>query len=140
VSATPPKSSADSPSNPTPGPLESRRGGQRQPARWTMPDASAGASSSLSPEAALRARKRARLGLVLIAVGVVGILWGVFYVLAALPTAEKLDFAHRMTDYQARKSVHESFPGGLVRALVGLGVALWGGRLHAKALRELGSN
>jgi hypothetical protein len=144
VSATPPNSSADSPSNPTPGPPEGQRGGprggQRQLARWTMPEASVGASSSLSPEAVLRARKRARLGLVLIAVGVVGILWGVFYVLAALPTAEKLDFAHRMTDYQARKSVHETFPGGLVRALVGLGVALWGGRLHAKALRELGSN
>jgi hypothetical protein len=103
-----------------------------------MPDASTGASSSLSPDAVLACRKRAKFGLALIALGVLGILWGVFHVLGALPTAEKLDFAHRMTDYQARKSVHETFPGGLARALVGLGIAVWGGSVRAKALRSLG--
>ncbi len=105
-------------------------------ARWTMPDAAP--PPSLAPEAAAQAELRARRGLVLIAIGVLGVLWGVFHVLAALPTAEKLDFAHRMTDFQARSSVHENFPGGLARALIGLGVALWGGRMRASALRALG--
>lgn len=105
-------------------------------ARWTTPDAAP--PPSLSPEQAAQAELRARRGLMLIAVGVLGILWGVFHVLAALPTAEKLDFAHRMTDYQARSSVHETFPGGLARALIGLAIALWGGRMRAAALRALG--
>jgi hypothetical protein len=34
--------------------------------------------------------------------------------------------------------VHENFPGGLLRALCGLGVALWGGRVRGAALRALG--
>lgn len=93
---------------------------------------------SLSPTEAHAAERRAKLGLALIALGIVGILWGVFHILNALPTAEKLDFAHRMTDYQARKSVHETFPGGLLRSLIGLGVALLGGRIRGKALRALG--
>lgn len=109
---------------------------ERVVARWTMPDAAP--TSSLPPEQAAQAERRARRGLVLIGIGVLGVLWGVFHVLAALPTAEKLDFAHRMTDYQARSSVHENFPGGLARALVGLAVALWGGRMRGVALRELG--
>ena len=132
MSETPSSSSPIPPPNsPPPHPV-------RQTARWTMPDPSASESSSLSPDASLACRKRAKLGLALIALGVLGILWGVFHVLGALPTAEKLEFAHRMTDYQARKSVHETFPGGLARALVGLGIALWGGRVRAKALRALG--
>lgn len=94
--------------------------------------------SSLSPEQTAREEQRAKLGLVLIVVGVLGILWGVFHVLGALPTAERLEFAHRMTDYQARSSVHETLPGALLRALAGLGVALWGGRVRGVALRALG--
>lgn len=94
--------------------------------------------STLSPEQVTREEQRAKRGLVLIVAGVVGILWGVFHVLGALPTAEKLEFAHRMTDHQARSSVHETFPGGLLRALAGLAVALWGGRMRGAALRALG--
>lgn len=94
--------------------------------------------SALSPEQAVREEQRAKRGLALIVLGVLGILWGVFHVLGALPTPEKLEFAHRMTDYQARSSVHDTFPGGLARALAGLGVALWGGRMRGAALRALG--
>ncbi|MBL8801872.1 MAG: hypothetical protein JNN27_07755 [Planctomycetes bacterium] len=96
------------------------------------------APAALTPEQSRREEQRAKLGLALIVAGLLGILWGVFHVLNGLPTAEKLDFAHRMTDYQARKSVHENFPGGLLRALCGLGVALWGGRVRGAALRALG--
>lgn len=92
----------------------------------------------LTPEQQRAAELRARVGLALIVAGVLGILWGVFHVLGALPTAEKLDFAHRMTDYQARKSVHETFPGGMMRALAGLTIALAGGHLRGRALRALG--
>lgn len=92
----------------------------------------------LTPDAQRAAELRARLGLGLIVAGVLGILWGVFHVLGALPTAEKLDFAHRMTDYQARKSVHETFPGGMMRALAGLAIALAGGHVRGRALRALG--
>jgi hypothetical protein len=75
--------------------------------------------------------RRARVGLVLIVLGLGGILWGVFHVLNAIPRSERRDFAHRTTDRQARGAVHEHFLGGLLRALAGLGVALVGGRLRA---------
>jgi len=84
------------------------------------------------------AERRAKIGLALIAVGILGILWGVFHVLDAVPKPESLDFAHRTTDHQARAAVHRSFFGGLVRALFGLTIAISGGRMRGRALRELG--
>ena len=87
--------------------------------------------------AAVHAR-RAKLGLALIALGILGILWGVFHVLEAVPKPEQLDFAHRTTDYEARSAVHATFFGGLVRAFLGIGVALVGGTIRNRALRALG--
>jgi hypothetical protein len=81
-------------------------------------------------------RRRARLGLVLIVLGIGGILWGVFHVLEAVPRSEQRDFAHRTTYGEAKAAVHESFLGGLVRALAGLALAMAGARVRARALRE----
>lgn len=78
-------------------------------------------------------RKRARLGLILIALGVVGMLWGVFHILDSVPKPAKREFAYRTTDFQARSAVHDSFFGGFVRAMAGLGLALYGGHLRKKA-------
>lgn len=80
--------------------------------------------------------KRARLGLVLIGLGLLGILWGVFHILESVPKPAKREFAYRTTDHQARSAVHDSFAGGLVRALAGLGLALYGGHVRRKALGE----
>ena len=79
---------------------------------------------------------RARLGVVLVVLGIAGILWGVFHVLNAIPRPEQLDFAHRTTDREARSAVHETFLGGLVRALLGLGIAIAGAHLRSRALRD----
>jgi hypothetical protein len=69
-----------------------------------------------------------RLGAALIAIGIAGILWGVFHVLAATqpPPGAPL---RRQTYDEVKPRVHRSFAGGLVRALAGLGVALIGGRV-----------
>ncbi|MCC7010998.1 MAG: hypothetical protein IT454_00435 [Planctomycetes bacterium] len=90
-------------------------------------------SDPARPPSTPESERRAALGLVLIGLGVLGILWGVFHILEAVPKPEKLEFAHRTTDFQARSAVHDSFLGGLLRALVGLGLALWGGRLRSKS-------
>lgn len=74
---------------------------------------------------------RKRLGAALIALGILGILWGVFHVLAATqpPPGEPL---RRQTYNEVKPRVHAAFAGGLVRALAGLGVALVGGRLAGR--------
>jgi hypothetical protein len=83
------------------------------------------------------ARRRAAIGAALIALGVAGILWGVFHVLAAAQLRpERLDFAHRTTSDQARQAVHETFGGGLLRALAGLALAIAGGRVRARAREQ----
>lgn len=71
-----------------------------------------------------------RLGLGLVALGLACILWGVFHVLGAIGGYEKRDFAHRKTDYEVRKTVHQTFPGGFARAMAGLGLILVGARLR----------
>ena len=93
-----------------------------------------------APDAPRReaAERRAAIGLALIGLGVLGILWGVFHLLNALPEPQSLDFAHRTTDYQNRKVVHEELVGTVWRGLLGLLLALYGGRLRGKAQRELG--
>ena len=92
----------------------------------------------LSDDDRRRAELRAKLGLALIVLGIAGILWGVFHLLDALPKPESLDFAHRTTDFENRKVVHEEFAGTVWRGLLGFGVALVGGRIRANAKRELG--
>ncbi len=82
---------------------------------------------------AIERRRRARLGLILIALGVVGMLWGVFHILGSVPKPAKREFAYRTTDFQARSAVHDSFLGGFARAMAGLGLALYGGHLRKKA-------
>lgn len=77
-----------------------------------------------------------RLGVVLIAVGVAGILWGVFHVLNSIGGYESRDFAHRKRDFEVRSIVHETFPGGFLRAMVGLSIALLGGRVRRRALER----
>lgn len=78
-------------------------------------------------------RKQARLGLILVALGIVGVLWGVFHILGSVPKPAKREFAYRTTDFQARSAVHDSFLGGFARAMAGLGLALYGGHLRKKA-------
>ena len=78
-------------------------------------------------------RKQARLGLILVALGIVGVLWGVFHILGSVPKPAKREFAYRTTDFQARSAVHDSFLGGFARAMAGLGLALYGGHLCKKA-------
>jgi hypothetical protein len=80
--------------------------------------------------------KRARLGLVLIGLGLIGILWGVFHILESVPRPAKREFAYRTTDFQARSAVHGSFAGGLLRALAGLSLAVYGAHVRRKALGD----
>jgi hypothetical protein len=95
-------------------------------------------AAQLSSDDTAALQRRASIGLALIGLGLLGILWGVFHVLGAVPKPEQLDFAHRTTDFEARSAVHATFFGGLVRALCGLVVALCGGALRNRALRALG--
>lgn len=89
--------------------------------------------TDVDQRAAEQRGKRARAGLVLIALGIVGMLWGVFHILDSVPKPAKREFAYRTTDFQARSAVHDSFFGGFARAMVGLGLALYGGRLRKRA-------
>jgi hypothetical protein len=79
------------------------------------------------------ATPRQRLGLALIALGIAGILWGVFHVLGAIGGYEVRDFAHRKPDSEVRAIVHRTFPGALARSLFGLALVLAGGRLRRRA-------
>jgi hypothetical protein len=81
-------------------------------------------------------RKRERAGLLLIGLGIVVMLWGVLHILDSVPKPAKREFAYRTTDFQARSAVHDSFFGGFARAMVGLGLALYGGRLRKRASED----
>jgi len=76
---------------------------------------------------------RSKLGTALIALGIAGILWGVFHVLGAIGGYEQRDFAHRKTDHEVRTIVHETFPVGFAKAMAGLAVLLAGGHLRRSA-------
>ena len=57
--------------------------------------------------------------------------------LNAIGGYEERDFAHRKTDYQVRSTVHETFPGGLARALGGLALVVIGGKLRVGDARRI---
>ena len=72
---------------------------------------------------------QAKFGALLVALGIVGILWGVFHILGA---AQGSDRTRRSTYDEVKPRVQQAFPGGLVRSLAGLGIAMIGGRVLAK--------
>ncbi len=90
-----------------------------------------------APEQA-RLERRARIGAWLIALGILGILWGVFHMLSAVGGPEKPDFAHRQRYDEVKVIVQREMFGALLRSLVGLAVAMAGGYLRGAALRALG--
>ncbi len=65
----------------------------------------------------------------LIALGIVGILWGVFHVLRAVDPPGQRTFEDRVPYNEAKRVVHERFPGALARSLAGLALAMFGARL-----------
>lgn len=75
-----------------------------------------------------RADPRRRAGVALIAVGLVCILWGVFHVLNATSQTGRT-FAERRGYNEVKATIHERFPGALLRALAGLALAVTGNRL-----------
>jgi len=70
-----------------------------------------------------------KVGALLIALGIAGILWGVFHILDA---AQGPDSTRRSTYDEVKPRLQRAFPGALVRSLAGLGVAMIGGRVLAK--------
>jgi len=66
------------------------------------------------------------------AVGLAGVLWGVFHVLGATSQAGRT-FAERRGYNEVKMAVHERFPGALLRAFGGLALAIVG---HRVAQRE----
>ena len=72
---------------------------------------------------------QAKLGALLIALGIVGILWGVFHILDATQGSDR---TRRSTYDEVKPRLQQAFPGGLVRSLAGLGIAMIGGRVLAK--------
>jgi hypothetical protein len=74
------------------------------------------------------------MGNVMIALGVVGILWGVLYVLEAAngPGRGPDRFQDRRSYDQVKRAVHTSLPGGLWRSALGLGLALGGGQIRRR--------
>lgn len=86
-------------------------------------------------------RPRIDAGLVLIAIGILGILWGVFHVLDAAygPGGPPRTFAERRSYDMVKVDVHRAFFGGLLRAFGGLALVGIGGRLRARRTGADGS-
>lgn len=87
--------------------------------RWEPPRESGGAG-------------RKRLGTALIALGVLGIVWGVTHVLGTVGGPEQPGFANRQTYDEVKPLVHGSMFGGLLRGLAGLALAILGARLRRR--------
>ena len=105
------------------------------PERWTPEPPPQPADLPAEELAALR--KRARLGAILIAVGVAGILWGALHLLLAVGGPERPDFAHRQRYDEVKPLVHAALFGALLRSLFGLAVAMAGGWLRRTAREQL---
>jgi hypothetical protein len=84
------------------------------------------------------ARRRRRLGLALIALGLALIVGAVLWVLEAAngPGSGPKTFAARRSYDQVKVAVHATFPYALPVGLGGLGLALLGSRLRAGAELE----
>ena len=76
--------------------------------------------------------RRRRLGAVLIALGVLTILGSVLWMLEVMngPGTGPKTFAERRSYDIVKESAHEVFPRGFAVGLVGLGLALAGGRMR----------
>lgn len=107
---------------------------ERTPERWTS-ERTPLAHLSHEDQAALRAR--ARFGAALIALGIAAILWGALHVVLAVGGPQQPDFAHRQTYDEVKPIVQRTLFGGLVRSLAGLALAMGGGWVRGRALREL---
>jgi hypothetical protein len=85
-----------------------------------------------------RTETQRRLGITLVVLGILGVLWGVFYVIGAAGTTPRYGGRFRFDD--AKPILQRAFLPGLLRSLVGLAVALAGGRIlkHARGRRADG--
>lgn len=104
------------------------------PERW---EARVEPLEGLAPGEVAALRRRARVGAVLIALGIAGILWGVLHLLFVVGGPEKADFAHRQRYDEVKPLVQHAMFGALVRSLAGLFVAMTGGSLRGSARRRL---
>ncbi len=103
-----------------------------------MADAEADLDPALEPGERAWHEKRARRGAWLIGLGIAGILWGVFHLLAAVPRPEQRDFAHRRPYNEVKVALQGAFLGTVVRSLLGLAIAIYGGTTRSRSLRRLG--
>ena len=75
--------------------------------------------------------RRSQVGVLLMAVGALGILWGVIELSGAgYGTDVRRDFAQRRSYNMVKRDVHEALPWAAAKALGGLGVLLLGARLR----------
>lgn len=107
---------------------------RREVERWTpAPEPLA----DLPPAELARLRRQSRLGVLLIALGILGILWGVFHLMLAVGGPEQADFAHRQRYDEVKPIVQHELFASLVRSLAGLFTALFGGTLRRAAKARL---
>lgn len=78
------------------------------------------------PEPEPTGRRRIDPIWILVALGIAGILWGVFHMLGSVHGSDGAarTFAERESYNQVKTRLHEALPGGLTRAAVG-GLFLW---------------
>jgi hypothetical protein len=81
-------------------------------------------------------KRRTTWGWIVSGIGFVAILWGVFHLTNATVGGPIHEFKDRRTYTEVKKAAHEYFPGALVRALAGLALVWWGGRIRAGAQRD----
>jgi hypothetical protein len=112
--------------------------GARESVPSTSPAApTAGSTPSVpSPVPSRASRRLSRTGAWLIALGIAGILWGVFHVLGPIGDLQASRPGQRTSYNENKVVVHRHFAGGLLRALAGLGVAMLGGELRYRARRR----